>query len=74
MTTRRRVPERTVGAKVNFSTGENQGFLNMFIGFARKPIKEWSDPLEMSKNLGKKREEYKKYLRKKDGSKDNKKI
>ena len=71
---KRRVPERTVGDTVIKNNGENQGFLNMFIGFARKPIEEWPDPLEMCNNISKKREDNKKYLHKKDGSKDNKKI
>ena len=75
MTTRKRVPQRTIGDTVIKNNGENQGFLNMFIGFARKPIEEWPDPLEMCKNISKKREDNKEYFRnKKDGSINNKKI
>ena len=62
MTIRKRVPDHAIGETLKTSTGENQGFLNMFVGFARKPVEEWSDPLEVSNNISKKREEYKKYL------------
>ncbi len=72
---KRRVPEHVIGAKVKTSTGENTDFLNMFIGFARKPVKEWPNCLDITNNINKKKEENKQYFQdKKDGSESNKKI
>lgn len=70
-----RVPGYAIGAKVKTSTHENQDFLNMFIGFARKPVKEWPNCLVITNNINKKKEENKKYFQdKKNGGESNKKI
>ena len=72
---KRKVPGYAIGAKVRSSTHENQDFLNMFIGFARKPVEEWPNCLDIINNINKKKEENKKYLQdKKNGSESNKKI
>ena len=54
---------------------ENENFLNMWVGHrnGQHPVSEWPTGLEIASNINKSKKN-KKYLRKKDGSRDNKKI